>query len=194
LRYSVLLGAGKTLWSGPYAQGGAIAPAIVAGALERQLTRIFAVRTELGAGLSTADLLESAAFESETNLTFNRLYLTAFLRGYIPVHAARSRIFAELGVTGWLRTACDVDWVDGSSFFGGETVDCDEWTPSDSDGNARLRPNASGQNVILGIGGYVGRVGGAFVMKWRVPGFATDEGSIHARPLTRLPRIFNPSR
>ncbi len=150
--FGVLLGVGRTDWSGSAAAAWQGTPGLTLGALtaEWQLDRTWAGRLELGGGARVADLGQTGLFAQETRVSVHRVHLAAIVRPTWGAQDGRLRTFVEGGAIGWLRTLCDVDLEGGPGFFGGETVDCAEWVTEDDLGP--LIPAGSGLAWTLGAG------------------------------------------
>jgi len=174
-------------------QGGTLGLSLGAGAIEWRAAHPIAIRAELGGGRYAADLGNTGFFSEPTTLSFYRVHLTALGRVYPFMRAGRPRLFVELGASGWQRTACDVDMVGGPGFLGGETVDCDEWEPGVSSNARPLRPNSSGAAILVGVGGYLGRLG--LTLRYETGGrtvIETSDGAMRARALVLAAEwVFN---
>lgn len=184
VRFGVMGGPGYTTWSGPLVEGGKLGIGLLGVSLESPMGERIGLRGEFGLAQDRADLGQTGLFDESTTLTYGRMGVTGLGRYYFAPRTSRTRFFAEAGAGYWLRMMCDVDMVGGPGMLGGETANCDDWTPTADVADRPLDPAGSGFNVTLGVGAYFGHFGA--LLRYEVAGFQrldSSSGGLSAHPL-----------
>jgi len=184
VRFGVMGGPGYTTWSGPLVEGGKFGIGLLGVSFEWPMGDRVGIRSEFGVAQDRADLGETGLFDQPTSLTYGRMGVSGVGRYFFAPRTARTRFFAEAGAGYWLRLMCDVDLKDDPGLLGGETVSCENWTPTADVADRPLDPAGSGFNVTLGVGASFGHLG--TLLRYEVAGFhraSSTSGAISAHPL-----------
>jgi hypothetical protein len=150
---ALLVGAGRSDWSGPYTRGSESAYNL-AGAVDWDVRPRVTLRAELGLASRGADMGPTGGFfDEQGTLLFTQTYVGLLSRIVLVSRAERWRGYVEAGVAAYGGATCDVDLAGGPGFLGGVTYGCDEWVPEgELTGRSVITGVSSGVRPVIGLG------------------------------------------
>jgi hypothetical protein len=182
---ALLVGAGRSSWSGPYAKGSKL-DLNFGAALDWDALSRLTMRAELGFASRNADMGSIAgAFNEEGTLLFTQRYAGLLGRFALTSRAKSWHSYVEGGVAAYQGGTCDVDLAGGPGFLGGVTYDCPDWVPDGSPGgSAPISGVSSGVRPIFGIGATRRRLGATLRVEPMGTMAKTSTGNISATTVT----------
>jgi hypothetical protein len=181
---ALLVGAGRSSWSGPYATR-STSDFNLAAALDWDVKPRVTLRAEFGLATRKAAMDQTGSiFDEEGTLGFTQPF-GGLLARYALSRAQGWHSYVEAGAAAFTGATCDVDLEGGPGFLGGATYGCDDWVPdASSTGGRPITGVRSGVRPVFGLGATRRRLGATLRLEPMGTLAKTTTGNISATTVT----------